>query len=97
MDVQNGNPYPVFNVKKGSGRKGRYTYPDDAQNPYGNGPKRNEWVVDRPGVLVATGGHLHPGGLHTDFYLRHQGAKIRQSRKWTRRAAGGTGRTCSDR
>ncbi len=55
--------YPVFNVRKGSGRKGRFTYPDDAQNPYGGGPKRNQWVVDRPGVLVGTAGHLHPGGL----------------------------------
>ena len=41
-----------------------FTYPDQAKNPYGTGPKRNEWVVDRPGVLVATGGHLHPGGLY---------------------------------
>ena len=48
--------YPVFNVRKGSGRKGRFTYPNDAENPYGGGPKRNQWVVDRPGVLVATGG-----------------------------------------
>jgi hypothetical protein len=79
MDVQNGNQYPVFNVKKGSGEKGRYTYPDDARNPYRGGPKRNEWVVDRPGVLVATAGHLHPGGLHTDLYVRRRGAKIRPS------------------
>ena len=68
MDVQSAvSLYPVFNVRKGSGRNGRFTYPDDAQNPYGGGPKRNEWVVDRPGVLVATAGHLHPGGLHTDL------------------------------
>ena len=40
--------------------------PNDAENPYGGGPKRNQWVADRPGVLVATAGHLHPGGLHTD-------------------------------
>ena len=65
--------YPVFNVRKGSGRKGRFTYPDQAKNPYGGGPKRNEWVVDRPGVLVATAGHLHPGGLHTDLKLRRRG------------------------
>ena len=70
MDVERGKSYPVFNVRKGSGRHGRFTYPDQAKNPYGTGPKRNEWVVDRPGVLVATGGHLHPGGLYTDLKLR---------------------------
>ena len=81
MDVQKGNLYPVFNVKKGAGKRGRYTYPNDARNPYGGGPKKNEWVVDRPGVLVATAGHLHPGGVHTDLYVRRQGAKIRSSRR----------------
>jgi plastocyanin len=73
MDVQNGSLYPVFNVRKGSGRNGRYTYPDDAPNPYAGGPKKNQWVVDRPGVLVATAGHLHPGGLYTDLKVRRQG------------------------
>ena len=44
MDVQNGNLYPVFNVKKGAGKNGKYTYPDDARNPYRGGPKRtNGW------------------------------------------------------
>ena len=81
MDVQNGNQYPVFNVKKGSGQNGKYTYPDDARNPYRGGPKRNQWVVDRPGVLVATGGHLHPGGLYTDLYVRRRGERIRPSSK----------------
>jgi plastocyanin len=81
MDVQNGSLYPVFNVEKGTGDNGRYTYPDDAQNPYGSGRKQNEWVVDRPGVLVATAGHLHPGGLHTDLYVRRRGASIRPSSK----------------
>jgi hypothetical protein len=81
MDVQNGNLYPVFNVEKGSGKNGRYTYPDDARNPYPGGKKKNEWVVDRPGVLVATAGHLHPGGLRTDLYVRRRGERIRPSRK----------------
>jgi hypothetical protein len=81
MDVQKGSFYPVFNVKKGSGKRGRYTYPDDARDPYRGGPKKNEWVVDRPGVLVGTAGHLHPGGLHTDLYLRRRGAQIRSSRR----------------
>jgi plastocyanin len=91
MDVQNGSQYPVFNVQKGSGRKGRYTYPNDAGNPYGSGGKANEWVVDRPGVLVATAGHLHPGGLYTDLNLRRRGARIKSSRK--RGAPRGRGNT----
>jgi plastocyanin len=73
MDVQAGSLYPVFNVRKGAGAHGRYTYPDDARNPYRGGPKKNQWVVDRPGVLVATAGHLHPGGLYTDLKVRRKG------------------------
>jgi hypothetical protein len=76
MDVEKGRQYPVFNVRKGTGKKGRFTYPNDAKNPYGGGPKRNRWVVDRPGVLVATAGHLHPGGLHTDLKLRRRGRTV---------------------
>ena len=37
MDVERGKSYPVFNVRKGSGRHGRFTYPDQAKNPYGAG------------------------------------------------------------
>ena len=81
MDVQNGSLYPVFNVEKGAGRKGRYTYPRDASNPYRGGARRNEWEVDRPGVLVATAGHLHPGGLYTDLNVRRAGARIKSSRR----------------
>ena len=73
MDVQAGSIYPVFNVKKGTGKRGRYTYPDNARNPYGGGEKKNQWVVDRPGVLIATAGHLHPGGLYTDLKVRRKG------------------------
>jgi plastocyanin len=79
MDVRKGesNLYPVFNVKKGSGRNGRFTYPNDAKNPYGGGPRRNRWVVDHSGVLVMTGGHLHPGGLYTDLKLTRNGRTVR--------------------
>ena len=76
MDVQNGQIYPVFNVRKGSGEKGQYTYPNDKPAAYGGGSKRNEWVSDRDGVLVATAGHLHPGGKHTDLWMRRQGARV---------------------
>jgi plastocyanin len=73
MDVQNGSGYPVFDVLKGSGETGAYTYPDDATAPYGTAPAKNAWTADRDGVLIETAGHLHPGGLHTDLWLRRQG------------------------
>jgi plastocyanin len=78
MDVQNGSGYPVFNVEKGAGENGRYTYPDGEPSAYGAGPRKNEWVVDRAGVLVSTAGHLHPGGLWTDLWVRRKGATIRR-------------------
>jgi plastocyanin len=77
LDVENGSAYPVFDVRKGSGSRGRFTYPTDARNPYPDGTRRNAWVADRNGVLVFTWGHMHPGGLHTDLYLRRRGARIR--------------------
>lgn len=70
MDVQNGSIYPVFDVIKGSGTDGVFTYPDDAPDAYAeDGWLRNEWYVDRETTIVATGGHLHPGGLHTDLWV----------------------------
>ncbi len=33
-------------------------------------------MSDRDGVLVATAGHLHPGGKHTDLWMRRQGARV---------------------
>lgn len=74
MDVENGKIYPVFDVLRGQGRDGRVTYPDDYRDPYGDRPPANTWTVDRDGVLLATAGHLHPGGLHTELWLRRPGA-----------------------
>jgi plastocyanin len=73
MDVQNGSLYPVFDVLKGSGTGGTFTYPDQATDPYGAGKPKNEWTVNQPGVLVHTFGHLHPGGLHVDLDLVRDG------------------------
>ncbi|MCB0868532.1 MAG: hypothetical protein KDB48_07530 [Solirubrobacterales bacterium] len=76
MDVENGGIYPVFDVFRDSGGKdGKFTYPDDAGNPYPSGVEKNKWTVDRDGVLVATAGHVHTGGLYTDLYLERDGAK----------------------
>lgn len=88
MDVQNGSIYPVFDVIKGSGNDGTYTFPDDAKDPYPPRPARrgrpaepskprNEWVVDRDGVLLNTAAHLHPGGLHGDMYVRRGDKTVR--------------------
>jgi plastocyanin len=74
MDVQNGSIYPVFDVIKGSGTNGTFTYPDQANNPYPNGRQKNVWTVDRDSVLLGTAGHLHPGGLHDDLYVDRPGA-----------------------
>jgi hypothetical protein len=76
MDVDNGSIYPVFDVWRGMGGKdGKFTYPDEAKNPYPNGVEKNKWTVDRDGVLLATAGHVHAGGLWTDLYLQRPGAK----------------------
>jgi plastocyanin len=76
MDVEGITPYPVFDVLKGSGKNGRFTYPDDQPNAYqGRRRPRNEWVVDKDATLVGTAGHLHPGGLWTDLYVTRNGVK----------------------
>jgi plastocyanin len=74
MDVENPQGYPVFDVIKGSGHHGVYTFPDDAKDPYGPGPARNTWTVDQDGVLLGTAGHVHPGGMHDDLWLTRAGA-----------------------
>ncbi len=75
MDVQNQSGYPVYDAPRGAGTHGRYTYPTQAKDPYGTGPAKNTWTVDRDGTLVATAGHLHPGGLHTDLYDSRAGKR----------------------
>jgi plastocyanin len=74
MDVQNGSIYPVFDVIQGTGHNGEYTYPDDAKDPYKGAPK-NEWTSTYDGTLLATAGHVHPGGLHDDLWVTRAGAK----------------------
>jgi plastocyanin len=73
MDVEN-TAYPVFDVVRGSGRSGRFTYPDMQPGAYSGRPQLNELAVEQSGTLVGFGGHVHPGGLHTDLYLRRNGA-----------------------
>ena len=75
MDVESGKIYPVFDVHHGSGENGTFTYPDQNPNAYPGGRRRNEWVANRDLTLVATAGHLHPGGLHDDLWLTRPGAQ----------------------
>ena len=75
LDVENGGAYPVFDVHRDTGGSdGEFTYPAEADNPYGSGPKKNEWTVDEDGVLLGTTGHVHTGGLNTELFLRRDGA-----------------------
>ena len=73
-DVENGSAYPVFDVHRGDGAGGTFTFPDDRPDPYGGQPAQNTWTSDRGGVLINTAGHLHPGGLHTDLWLQRAAA-----------------------
>jgi hypothetical protein len=67
LDVGEGS-YPVFDAKRGSGKDGRYRFPDDAR-----GAERRKIGFTQhftaPGdlTLVAAGGHVHPGGLWVDL------------------------------
>ena len=76
MDVENHHIYPVFDVHRHSGVHGRFTFPDMAKHAYpaGSAPL-NEFTVDHPGTLVATAGHVHPGGLHDDLDLIRPAAR----------------------
>jgi hypothetical protein len=75
MDVEAHHIYPVFDVHKGSGKDGKYTFPDMAKNPYAGRPPLNEFTVDHPGTLISTAGHLHPGGLYDDLDMIRAGQK----------------------
>jgi len=79
MDVEGVKPYPVFNALKGSGKDGKFTFPNDARNAYPGraGNPRNQWVADRDATLVTTAGHLHPGGLWNDLNVTRDGKTVR--------------------
>ena len=67
MDVESHNIYPVFDVHRFSGKNGKFTFPDMAKNPYHGGAPLNTFTVDHPGTIVATAGHVHPGGLYDEL------------------------------
>jgi hypothetical protein len=76
-DVEDHHLYSVFDVHRYSGRNGKFTFPDMAKDPYRGWPSPlNEFNVDHAGTLIATAGHVHPGGLYTDLDLIRRDAKI---------------------
>ena len=78
MDVEGIKPYPVFDVNKGTGRRGKFTYPTDDPDAYrGEFFRRNEWRVEQDSTLVGTAAHLHPGGLYGDLWIKRGNKKVR--------------------
>ena len=71
---------PGLQRGEGRGREGLYTYPNDEPAAYQGGRKQQR-VDGRPRTACSspTAGHLHPGGLHTDLWVRRQGARIAEA------------------
>jgi len=75
-DVEAGKLYPVFDVHKGQGGKDRrYTYPTESRSAMRS--NQHKLTIEEDGVLAATAGHLHPGGLWTDLTLTRGGKTVR--------------------
>jgi plastocyanin len=74
MDVSGLRAYPVFDALKGQGRRGKFTFPDQAttaqQKDVGFA---HEWLAPKDVTLLGTAGHLHPGGLYTDLKITRGG------------------------
>jgi plastocyanin len=78
MDVSGVKSYPVFNAIRGTGRKGKYTFPDMAKGAATKDiGSAHQWTIPHDTTLVGTGGHLHPGGLYTDLTVTRGGKTIR--------------------
>jgi hypothetical protein len=74
MDVSGIKTYPVFNAIKGTGRKGKYTFPNMAKGAAKQDIGfAHQWTVPKDDTLVATAGHLHPGGLYDDLTVTRGG------------------------
>jgi plastocyanin len=80
LDVA-GSIYPVFDALRANGQNGTYTFPDQAPpedlHPCGSDGRppdshgclgaSQSWTPNQDVTLIATAGHLHPGGLNTQM------------------------------
>jgi plastocyanin len=74
MDVSGISAYPVFDVFKGSGTKGTFTFPDQAKGAQKADIGQNhEWTIPNDLTLTSTAVHLHPGGLYGDMMVTRNG------------------------
>jgi hypothetical protein len=76
IDVAGPRAYPVFTANRGTGKKGRLTFPDDVPNDPARGPQ-GTWNVTSPTTLVGTAVHLHPGGLNGYLTVTRNGVTKR--------------------
>jgi plastocyanin len=68
MDVSGIKPYPVFDALKGTGTKGRFTFPAQAAKAQKKDiGVAHQFPVPKDMTLITTAGHLHPGGLYNDL------------------------------
>jgi plastocyanin len=68
--------YPVFDALRGRGTRGKFTFPDQARGAQrGDIGFAHSWQVPKDMTLVATAGHLHPGGLYNDLDVTRGGRK----------------------
>jgi plastocyanin len=78
LDVAGFAIYPVFNAQRKFGKKGKFTFPDDARGAErGKIGSQVSWTVPRDMTIMTTAGHLHPGGLYTDLFISRDGVKRR--------------------
>jgi plastocyanin len=76
MDVSGIKPYPVFDALKGQGTKGKFTFPTQARASQKKDiGVAHQWTAPRDMTLIATAGHLHPGGLYTDLTATRDGRR----------------------
>ena len=59
-------------ARRAPARRASSRTPTTSPPPTAAAASRTSGPSDRDGVLVATAGHLHPGGLHTDLWVRRQ-------------------------
>ena len=73
-------PIPSSTCCAAAAQNGKFTFPDQATNPYRGARQLNEWKLPYDATLVATAGHIHPGGLYDDLVATRPGATVSASK-----------------